>query len=221
MVRSCSITSMVSRPYETRNKTVSTGRSVRLGLMATLSPVWFHKMAPRSRPRNRRAQYGLQLVRQRSRLLYGTPGKELRGVPGITRQARKCKLLHIIGNRDGLPRHSPMQQSHDGQGFWAFSALKTVLRLAYPAWGTFSASGSITREESRISSRAHFLRRLLPARCAVVACQTLPNDDRKYQNLNEARQPPYAQKPDKKDAIMKKFASWICLMLLLVTFAAA
>jgi len=27
--------------------------------------------------------------------------------------------------------------------------------------------------------------------------------------------------PDKKDAIMKKFASWICLMLLLVTFAAA
>jgi hypothetical protein len=64
-----------------------------------------------------------------------------------------------------------MQQSHDGQGFWAFSALKTVLRLAYPAWGTFSASGSITREESRISSRA-----LSPqASPGTLCCGSLPD----------------------------------------------
>src|ERR1700722_16127174 len=50
MVLACSTTNMVSKPYEIRNRTTSTGSRVRFGFTTSSSPARFHKMAPRSLP---------------------------------------------------------------------------------------------------------------------------------------------------------------------------
>ncbi len=47
-------------------------------------------------------------------------GKELRGNFPTAARAGKCKLLHIIGNRNGLPECHGPPETHDRQGFWRY-----------------------------------------------------------------------------------------------------
>ena len=105
--------------------------------------------------------------------------KELRGNFQTAERARKCKLLHIIGNRDGLPECHGPPETHGRQGFWRHSrdgpgiSLRRSgreARIQHLKPGTFPAS------PWRGSLRSHF--RKMPETVkinkglVVLLCQT-------------------------------------------------
>jgi hypothetical protein len=88
-------------------------------------------------------------------------GKELRGNFRATGWARKCKLLHIIGNRDGLPECHSRPKPTTGKGF---GGIGTALEIAPADPGRETRiphlnPGAFPGPLLRGSSRSHFRRR--------------------------------------------------------------